>query len=85
MFRELITGMSGTGKSTALEELRRRGYETLDTDEDGWSEWSDDDGYVWDEPRMAEILARDHQATLYVSGTVSNQVGSTLGSMQSCC
>jgi shikimate kinase len=74
VFRVLITGMSGTGKSTALEELRRRGYETLDTDADGWSEWSDEEGgYVWDEPRMVELLARDHQATLFVSGTVSNQ------------
>ena len=37
----LLTGMSGTGKSTALSELRRRGYQTVDTDEAGLSEWSD--------------------------------------------
>lgn len=74
MRRVLITGMSGTGKSTALEELRRRGFEVLDSDEPGWSDWSEQEsGYVWREDRMAEFLARDRSATLYVSGTVSNQ------------
>jgi predicted ATPase len=34
--RVLITGMSGTGRTTVLEELRRRGHRTLDTDYDGW-------------------------------------------------
>jgi hypothetical protein len=44
----LLTGISGTGKSTALAELEKRGYEVVDRDEGGWSEWSDaDDGYVW--------------------------------------
>lgn len=39
--------MSGTGKSTALVELARRGFRTVDTDEGGWSSWSEsDDGYV---------------------------------------
>jgi dephospho-CoA kinase len=31
----LVTGMSGTGKSTALAALRARGFETVDTDEPG--------------------------------------------------
>jgi thymidylate kinase len=66
--------MSGTGKSTALAELRRRGFDVVDTDEPGWSEWSDDKGgYVWREDRMAELLEQEGGVTLYVSGTVSNQ------------
>jgi broad-specificity NMP kinase len=66
--------MSGTGKSTALGELRRRGYEVIDTDEPGWTEWSDEDGgYVWREDRVAELLARGREAPLFVSGSVSNQ------------
>lgn len=70
----LVTGMSGTGKSTALEQLRRRGFDVVDTDEPGWTEWSDEDGgYVWLEDRIAELLARDRAVTLFVSGTVSNQ------------
>ena len=66
--------MSGTGKSTALAELRKRGFDVVDTDEPGWTEWSDDDGgYVWREERVAELLGGDRDRTLYVSGTVSNQ------------
>ena len=76
MARILVTGMSGTGKSTALAELRRRGYETVDTDEPGWTGWSEaDGGYVWREDRIAALLARPRtrETTLFVSGTVSNQ------------
>ena len=66
--------MSGTGKSTALVELERRGFLVVDTDDPPWSEWSEaDDGYVWDEDLMADLLAGDDGHTLYVSGTVSNQ------------
>jgi len=66
--------MSGTGKSTVLTELRRRGYEVLETDEPEWMEWSDEDGgYVWREDRVGELLAREREGTLYVSATVSNQ------------
>jgi dephospho-CoA kinase len=74
MRRILVTGMSGTGKSSALAELGRRGFRVIDTDEGDWTEWSDaDDGYVWREDRMTELLARDGDTPLYVSGTVSNQ------------
>jgi dephospho-CoA kinase len=66
--------MSATGKSSALAQLRRRGFHVVDTDEPGWTEWSDRDrGYLWREARMAELLSRDTDVTLYVSGTVSNQ------------
>jgi dephospho-CoA kinase len=33
MSRILLTGMSGTGKSSALAELGRRGYRIVDTDD----------------------------------------------------
>jgi dephospho-CoA kinase len=72
--RILVTGMSGTGKSTALAELERRGFHVVDTDDVGWSEWSvADGGYVWCEDRVGELLSRDDGPTLFVSGTVSNQ------------
>ena len=74
MRRILVTGMSGTGKSTALDILRRRGFRVVDTDEPGWTVWeTKEDGYVWREDRMAELLSVEDGATLYVSGTVSNQ------------
>ena len=66
--------MSGTGKSSALAALERRGFQVIDTDEPGWTEWSEHDGgYVWREERIAELLAREGGPSLYVSGTVSNQ------------
>jgi len=66
--------MSGVGKSTALTELRRRGFETVDTDEPGWTRWCEEDGgEVWVEERLEELLRRPRETTLYVSGTVSNQ------------
>ncbi len=69
-----MTGMSGTGKSSALAELSRLGFRVVDTDLGGWSEWSDaEGGYVWREDRMTELLARHDGPSLYVSGTVSNQ------------
>ena len=74
MRKVLVTGMSGTGKSTALAELLRRGFEVVDTDEPGWTKWcAVDGGYVWREEHILELLARAHDTTLYVSGTVSNQ------------
>jgi dephospho-CoA kinase len=74
MRRILVTGMSGTGKSTALAELAERGFQTVETDDAPWREWSEaDGGYVWREDLVEELLSRDGGATLYVSGTVSNQ------------
>jgi shikimate kinase len=66
--------MSGAGKSSALAKLRLLGFQTVDTDEGDWAEWSEaEGGYVWREDRVAELLARDEGPPLYVSGTVSNQ------------
>ncbi len=74
MRRILVTGMSGTGKSTVLAELAKRGFQVVETDDAPWSEWSEaDGGYVWREDLVAELLSDNEGATLYVSGTVSNQ------------
>ena len=78
--RVLVTGMSGTGKTTLLYELRQRGHLTVDTDYD---EWQLPDG-TWDQPRMAQLL--DMHPDVVVSGTVSNQVNfySRFGTWSSC-
>ena len=67
MARVLVTGMSGAGKTTVLDELRRRGHTTVDTDYDGWAL---PDG-TWDEDRMGQLLASHNDVV--VSGTVENQ------------
>jgi dephospho-CoA kinase len=70
--RILVTGMSGTGKSSALAELARRGFWAVDTDEPGWTAEDADGGRWWDEKRILQLLAEEGP-TLFMSGTVSNQ------------
>src|SRR4051794_16694550 len=67
MARVLLTGMSGAGKSTLLAAVARRGFATVDTDDDGWHL----PGALWDEPRMSALLAE--HATVAVCGTAQNQ------------
>jgi hypothetical protein len=78
MSRVLVTGMSGTGKSSALAELGRGGYRVVDTDDPGWCEWAEtsEDGrgeWLWAEERMTELLASEDGRTLFVQGCVRNQ------------
>jgi hypothetical protein len=66
--------MSGAGKSTALAGLASRGFATVETDGPPWSEWSDEaGGWVWNEELVSGLLRGERDATLYVSGAVSNQ------------
>jgi len=78
MARVLVTGMSGTGKSTVLLELARRGVQVVDTDEDGWSTEHLVPGgaateQVWNADRMTQLLARAENDGIVVSGCASNQ------------
>jgi hypothetical protein len=78
MKRILVTGMSGTGKSTVLAELARRGHRIVDTDYGGWSEdvpLPDGSGVerLWREDLMSALLAQDGDGPLFVSGCTSNQ------------
>lgn len=77
-----VTGMSGTGKSTILRGLERRGYRVVDTDVGGWIEdAASPDGAgterLWREDRIGELIA-EHERTgvpLFIAGTVRNQRG----------
>ena len=77
MAKILITGMSGTGKSTALGMLDERGHRVVDTDTDQWSQWvTAPDGskdWIWREGAMADLLAHHHHGHLFVAGCKSNQ------------
>lgn len=77
-----LTGMTGTGKSSALAELARRGYRVVDTDDPGWREYrkyveSFDElhrgEYLWVEDRMTELLDADDPRSLFVAGRARNQ------------
>jgi dephospho-CoA kinase len=68
----LVTGMSGTGKSTVLAELGRRGHSVVDTDA---GEWIDETGPepLWREDRIGALLDERGDRATFVAGTVANQ------------
>lgn len=72
----LVTGMSGTGKSTVLAELGRRGHRVVDTDEAGWIVAVQTPGVVeplWDLERVGALLDSHRAGRLFVGGCVANQ------------
>ena len=79
MTRVLVTGMSGTGKSTVITELKARGYRAVDADGERLSEVVDVDpdeltglgrgrDWVWHEDRIQEVLDFDEGDVLFVGG-----------------
>jgi shikimate kinase len=74
MKRVLLTGMSGTGKSSVIEEIRKRGFRAIDMDESGWSEYDQDGNQQWCESRLQEAIDSAGNATLFISGCAENQV-----------
>ena len=82
MSRVLVTGMAGTGKSSALAELGRRGYRVVDTDQPGWREYRTyvepiDElhrgEFLWVEDKITLLLDSDDGRLLFVAGGVRNQ------------
>lgn len=68
----LLTGMSGTGKSTALAALADRGHDCVDTDEGDWIEQVDGEP-LWRIEAVDALLGHPRTGTLFVQGTVANQ------------
>jgi dephospho-CoA kinase len=71
--RVLLTGMSGTGKSSAVTALAARGYKAIDTD-DGWCEPLPDGHQRWRENAIEQLLATEDTGVLFVAGCEENQV-----------
>ena len=82
--RVLLTGMSGTGKSTVIAELATRGDKAVDTDDGGLSEVvrvPDDEptglepgqDWVWREDRIQALLSTADADVLFLSGCSPNQ------------
>ena len=82
MSRVLLTGMSGTGKSSALAELGRRGYRVVETEDESWLEYRKypvaiDElhrgEFHWVEARIIDLLDSDDGGPLFVAGRATNQ------------
>lgn len=86
MKRILITGMSGTGKSSVIEVLAAQGYKAVDADCDKFSHWvtvnaetstagspvEPDRDWVWREDRIQTLLSSEDTEVLFVSGCSPN-------------
>jgi dephospho-CoA kinase len=73
-YRLLVTGMSGTGKSTVVAEFRARGIAAIDMDDAGWSHHDRSGHQQWNADRLAEALDVAGTAPLVVSGCAETQV-----------
>ena len=69
--------MSGTGKSSVLAELGRRGYRVVDTGDPGWREYREDvessdevhpREWLWVEVRIIGLLDSDDGRSLLLNG-----------------
>jgi dephospho-CoA kinase len=84
--RILVTGMSGTGKSSVIGELAARGYKAVDADSPAYSEWVEVRGdtsalgspewgsrdWMWREDRIQDLLSTEDADLLFVSGCAAN-------------
>ena len=73
MRRVLLTGMSGTGKSSVIGALSARGFKAVDTD-DGWCEPLPDGRQRWREDAISQLLDTEDAGLLFVAGCEENQV-----------
>ena len=92
-----MTGVSGVGKSTAVERLAGQGYRAVDLDAPEWSEWVDSsDGvgpsplqpgkdWVWRVDRVGELLAENGHGVLFVKAARRTWACSGTASMASYC
>ena len=68
----LLTGMSGTGKSALVQELRRRGYAAHDAD-DGFAEPRADGRWGWRVDLVGDLLAEAPGGLLFFAGCSEEQ------------
>jgi dephospho-CoA kinase len=84
----LITGLSGTGKSTLIERFAALGYKAVDLDSAEWSEFVEvhfegdpasgdspvepNRDWVWHEDRVEALLSAQEPGILFVAGCAPN-------------
>jgi AAA domain len=72
--RVLLTGMSGTGKSALVQELRQRGYAAYDADDHGFSEPREHGRWGWRLDAVGELLATADDRLLFFAGCSEEQI-----------
>ena len=85
MKRILLTGMSGTGKSTVISQLKVLGFKAVDLDTGEFSHWIDVEpdcsryelpaqgrDWVWRVDRVERLLAEEDTDVLFVSWCAEN-------------
>jgi len=71
--RVLLTGMSGTGKSSVIHALAARGYKAIDADE-GWCEPLPDGRQRWREDAIEQLLDTHDAGVMFIAGCEENHV-----------
>lgn len=71
--RVLVTGMSGTGKSTVAAELRRRGRAAFDADADGFTAPAAGGSWAWRVDEIARLLADAGDSLVFFAGCSDEQ------------
>jgi dephospho-CoA kinase len=71
--RVLLTGMSGTGKSSVIGVLSACGFKAVDAD-DGWCEPLPDGRQRWRQDAIGRLLDAEDAEVLFVAGCEENQV-----------
>jgi len=70
----MLTGMSGVGKSTILEELNKLGYKTIDCDQDGYIYFDENESdHLLNIEKLTPIVKSSLDTHLFVSVTAVNQ------------
>lgn len=70
-----VTGLSGVGTSSALQQLEADGFNVVDTDY-GYVKVIKDEEVeerVWDEEKISKLLEQYNESHLFISGCYSNQ------------
>jgi GTPase SAR1 family protein len=69
----LITGVSGSGKSSLVHELRGRGFLAVDADDDGFTEPGPDGAWRWRVDKVQRLLDEHGDRPLFFAGCSDEQ------------